>query len=271
VNAAKVLLARGAEVDPREGRFGATPFGFAVWASQAGMIELLGPRSRDVWNLVFTGHVDRLRELLDAEPALAGSMHPDGETPLMRLPRMKRRPSRSPDSSADHGADVSARNDRGESAAELATDTRYDPRGEPLVMKRAIAIVTLACALSCSARHDAASITGALRAPVDPPENFTTPDPSGAACRSPMTDPRGRHAAALGLVERRAGRVRGSRRAATVSRAGEVLRVDCASGKAVGIAKRRKGLGLSRPPRQLTPVPPIPQYPFGFLCRYCWW
>ena len=121
VNAAKVLLARGAEVDPREGRFGATPFGFAVWASQAGMIELLGPRSRDVWNLVFTGHVDRLRELLDAEPALAGSIHPDGETPLMRLPPDEAKAIEITRLFRDHGADVSARNDRGESAAELAT------------------------------------------------------------------------------------------------------------------------------------------------------
>ena len=26
----------------------------------------------------------------------------------------------------------------------------------------------------------------------------------------------------------------------------------------------------STPIGQLTPVPPIPQYPFGFLARYCW-
>jgi hypothetical protein len=25
------------------------------------------------------------------------------------------------------------------------------------------------------------------------------------------------------------------------------------------------------PMGQLTPVPPSPQYPPGFLCRYCWW
>ena len=107
-------------------------------------------------------------------------------------------------------------------------------------MKRAIAIVAFACALSCSARHDAASTTGALRAPVDPPENFTTPDPSGAACRSPMTDPRDGtqlrlvwSSGGLGEYEVPAGRYG--------VRAGEVLRVDCASGKAVGIAKRRKG------------------------------
>jgi hypothetical protein len=26
-----------------------------------------------------------------------------------------------------------------------------------------------------------------------------------------------------------------------------------------------------KPTGQLTPVPPSPQYPHGFLCRYCWW
>ena len=34
--------------------------------------------------------------------------------------------------------------------------------------------------------------------------------------------------------------------------------------------------GAGQPPAatptgQLTPVPPSPQYPFGFLARYCWW
>ena len=40
------------------------------------MIDLLGRHSRDLWNLTFTGKVERLRELLAAEPALAKAAHP---------------------------------------------------------------------------------------------------------------------------------------------------------------------------------------------------
>ncbi len=34
---------------------------------------------------------------------------------------------------------------------------------------------------------------------------------------------------------------------------------------------RQRGASTSSPIGQLTPVPPIPQYPFGFFARYCWW
>jgi hypothetical protein len=33
----------------------------------------------------------------------------------------------------------------------------------------------------------------------------------------------------------------------------------------------RLGQLLMSPTGQLTPVPPAPQYPQGFLSRYCWW
>ncbi len=34
---------------------------------------------------------------------------------------------------------------------------------------------------------------------------------------------------------------------------------------------RQRGTSTSNPIGQLTPVPPMPQYPFGFFARYCWW
>jgi ankyrin repeat protein len=120
VDAAKALIDRGAEIDPREGRFGATPLGFAVWASRRQTIDLLAPRSRDIWNVAFTGHVARVRELLGEEPALASAVHPDGESPLMRLPADEDKAIEIVRLFRDRGADVFARNGRGESAAEIA-------------------------------------------------------------------------------------------------------------------------------------------------------
>jgi len=121
VEVAKLLIAHGAEVDPRESRFGATPLGFAVWAERPGMIELLGTVSRDVWNLSFTGQVARLRELLEAEPALARSAHADGETPIMRLTPDEPKAMEIVRLFLAHGADAAARNADGRTAADLAT------------------------------------------------------------------------------------------------------------------------------------------------------
>ena len=126
VAAAKVLLERGAEIDPRESRYGATPLGFAVWAQRDEIIDLLAPLSRDVWNLAFTGHVDRLRTLLDSEPALANSVHPDGETPLMRLPDDETKAIEIVRLFLDHGADPDARDGSGRTAADLAAQRGMD-------------------------------------------------------------------------------------------------------------------------------------------------
>jgi ankyrin repeat protein len=120
VAAARVLLDRGAEVDPRESSYGATPLGFAVWAQRQGMIDLLGPLSRDLWNLAFTGQVERLRELLEAEPALATSAHPDGETPIMRLTDDAAKAVEIVKLFLAHGADRGVRNEQGQTAADLA-------------------------------------------------------------------------------------------------------------------------------------------------------
>lgn len=120
VGVAKLLIERGAVIDPREATYGATPLGFAVWAQRRETVDVLGPFSRDLWNLAFTGHVDRLRELLEAEPALARSAHADGETPLMRLPGDEAKAVEIVRLFLDRGADPGARGASGRTAAELA-------------------------------------------------------------------------------------------------------------------------------------------------------
>jgi hypothetical protein len=38
-----------------------------------------------------------------------------------------------------------------------------------------------------------------------------------------------------------------------------------------GIGRKPRAVYAVSPTGQVTPVPPSPQYPFGFFCRYCWW
>lgn len=120
INAARSLIARGAEIDAREHHYGNTPLGGAVWHQYHEMIDLLAPLSRDVWELTYIGRVDRLRELFAEDPARARVTW-KGSTPLMWLP---------PHDEAvalevvrlflAHGADAAARNEEGATAADRA-------------------------------------------------------------------------------------------------------------------------------------------------------
>jgi len=83
---ATLLLERGAEIDPRETQWGNTPLDVAVHFGLTAMIDLLAPHSRDIWNLVFTGRVDRVRAVLEDDPSLARLATDDGATPLTWLP-----------------------------------------------------------------------------------------------------------------------------------------------------------------------------------------
>lgn len=117
---ARVLLARGAEVDAREEAYHAIPLGVASWAQQARMVALLGAASRDVWELTFAGCVDRLRLVLGEEPALARATNAGGETPLMWLPHDPERALDAARLLVAHGADPGARDARGHTAADIA-------------------------------------------------------------------------------------------------------------------------------------------------------
>jgi ankyrin repeat protein len=82
---ATLLIERGAAIDPRDDMHGATPIYWALFGRKFVMVDLLTPVSHDVWSLAAAGKVDRLREVLAAQPDLAKGGGRDDAT-LFYLP-----------------------------------------------------------------------------------------------------------------------------------------------------------------------------------------
>ena len=77
VPVARLLIDRGAEVDARDRKFGATPLGWAIHLSKPKLADFLSSVSTDIFSLASAGKLERLRTVLDAEPALAKSVRND--------------------------------------------------------------------------------------------------------------------------------------------------------------------------------------------------
>jgi ankyrin repeat protein len=117
---ARLLIQRGAQIDPRETRYESTPLWGAVWAQHQRMIDFLSPLSSDVWALAFAGNVERLQKVLAAEPRYARSRG-ENETPLMWLPGDEDRAVEIAEMFLAGGADPDVRNVQGQTAADLAS------------------------------------------------------------------------------------------------------------------------------------------------------
>jgi uncharacterized protein len=85
LDAAKVLVELGAEIDPTENNYGGTPLGGATHFFNWDVANFIAPLSRDVWNLTYNGYLDRLREVLDEKPERA-RVDWDEWSPLLWLP-----------------------------------------------------------------------------------------------------------------------------------------------------------------------------------------
>jgi ankyrin repeat protein len=120
IRVGSLLLERGAEIDPVESNWGNTPLDAAVHSDSARMIDLLGRVSRDVWNLSFTGKVERLREIFAAEPQLARMSSKQYGTPLFWLPEDEAKATEVVELFLANGADTSLRNADGHTAADRA-------------------------------------------------------------------------------------------------------------------------------------------------------
>ena len=119
VQVARLLIDRGAEIDPYELNYSNTPLDFAIYHDYPRMIELLRRHSRNVWNLTSIGDVDRLREVLSAEPGRAKTSW--GTTPLFWLPEDKDKALQIVKLFLAHGADPNFRSKKdGWTAADVA-------------------------------------------------------------------------------------------------------------------------------------------------------
>jgi ankyrin repeat protein len=119
VGVARLLIARGAEVDPVERCHHATPLGHANYHGRREMIAAIAPVSRDVRGLCFCGAIDHLAALLAEDPTLA-SRPSRGELPLFCLPDDDERAVEVAELLLAHGADASVRNTEGLTPAQVA-------------------------------------------------------------------------------------------------------------------------------------------------------
>ena len=121
IRVARLLIEKGAEVDPLDGVWHSPPIGWAVHADHRQMIDFLAQFSRNIWRLAFMGYVDRLREVLETQPELAQSVSDENITPLWWLPDDEKKAVEIVKLLLSHGADPAAKSIRGTTAADWAT------------------------------------------------------------------------------------------------------------------------------------------------------
>jgi ankyrin repeat protein len=120
LGAATFLIEHGADVDARESTYDATPIGWASHGDKTNVLDFLSRHSRDIWTLCFRGCVDRVRDILAADPALATLRGKEGYTPLWWLPDDEAKATQIVELLLAAGADASAKNNQGRTAAEWA-------------------------------------------------------------------------------------------------------------------------------------------------------
>jgi ankyrin repeat protein len=132
VEIARLLIARGAEIDPFELRYGGTPLTHAVYHGQADMVQLLVPYSRNFRGLCFSGAVQRLQELLTEEPDRANREDRPGEPALFCLPDDQEKAVEVAELLLSFGADPTFRNPLGQTPAQAAHRRGLDEAAELL-------------------------------------------------------------------------------------------------------------------------------------------
>jgi uncharacterized protein len=128
---AALLVERGADVDAREWKYGGTPLDWARHYERPRMVALLAPLSRDVFALVAAGCLERLRQLLAAEPELGRAVR-GNETPLFCLPEEEDQAVEIVELLLAHGADPTIRNGSGQTAADCAEKRGFDDAADLL-------------------------------------------------------------------------------------------------------------------------------------------
>ena len=125
VEVGALLIARGAEIDPRETRFKSTPLGWASWLNKRRMADMLGAVSRNPWALVAAGNTSRLRQLFAEDPQLARVVDENGSL-FFHLPDDEDVAFQVAESLLASGADPRATNRKGMNAIEYAEKLGLD-------------------------------------------------------------------------------------------------------------------------------------------------
>jgi len=120
IEIAKLLIARGADIDAMERNYNSTPLGGANYHGRTEMVAMLVPLSRDIRGLCFAGAVDRLAELLAGDASLASKVTRGNEVPLFALPDDDERAVEVAELLLAHGADPSVNNAAGLTPAQAA-------------------------------------------------------------------------------------------------------------------------------------------------------
>lgn len=119
INVARLLIERGAELEPVETNWNNTPLDHAIYGNFRRMIDYLSGFTRDVYRLAWVGNIQRLREVLAEEPERARSAD-GGNTPLMWLTDDEARAREIVDLLISYGADSRLKNTEGMTAADCA-------------------------------------------------------------------------------------------------------------------------------------------------------
>jgi ankyrin repeat protein len=112
VRVGKLLIERGAEIDPLETYFNGTPLTWAIFYERPRMIELLGTLSASPKSLARMGNVERLGALLAADHELAKLTDANGSL-LFYLPADEDRALETAELLLAHGADPLATGKQG--------------------------------------------------------------------------------------------------------------------------------------------------------------
>jgi uncharacterized protein len=119
INVARLLIERGAELEPVETNWNNTPLDHAMYGNLGRMVQFLSGFTRDVFRLAWIGNIERLREVLSEEPERA-RVSDDQNTPLMWLPDDETKAVECASLLIAYGAEPSITNKDGLTAADLA-------------------------------------------------------------------------------------------------------------------------------------------------------
>jgi ankyrin repeat protein len=126
------LLGAGADVELRERRWGGTPMSWTIALGKPHVATRLAPLSRDVRAMARLPDFERLKAVLEAEPALANHRvaSDDAPTPLFCLPNDEDAAVEAARILLSFGADPGLRSDKGQTAVEAARARGLDEAAE---------------------------------------------------------------------------------------------------------------------------------------------